>query len=184
MASMSRSIQRRKTAVAYGRYSSNNQREESIDAQLRAIREYCEKENIELIEVFTDEAITGKTDDREDFQNMINQLLKEHLQVDYVLVHKFNRFARSKFDSALYKKRLKDVGIKVVYMHNEIKTLERTQIIYELRKGKYDVLVGINLLREGLDVPEVSLIAIFDADKPGLPTFLRHHYSPKNHRYP
>lgn len=67
-------------------------------------------------------------------------------------------------------KYLKNYGLKVVYMHSEIKTLERTQILYELRKGKYDVLVGINLLREGLDLPEVSLIAILDADKEG---FLR-----------
>ncbi len=65
---------------------------------------------------------------------------------------------------------LKNYGLKVVYMHSEIKTLERTRILYELRKGKYDVLVGINLLREGLDLPEVSLIAILDADKEG---FLR-----------
>ncbi len=65
---------------------------------------------------------------------------------------------------------LKQDGLKVTYLHNETKTLERSQIIYQLRKGKYDVLVGINLLREGLDIPEVSLIAIFDADKEG---FLR-----------
>lgn len=65
---------------------------------------------------------------------------------------------------------LKEQGIKTVYLHSECKTLERSQIIYELRKGKYDVLVGINLLREGLDIPEVSLIAILDADKEG---FLR-----------
>ena len=65
---------------------------------------------------------------------------------------------------------LKNIGLKVVYMHNEIKTLERTQILYELRKGKYDVLIGINLLREGLDLPEVSLVCILDADKQG---FLR-----------
>ena len=65
---------------------------------------------------------------------------------------------------------LKQKDLKVVYLHSECKTLERTQIIYELRKGKYDVLVGINLLREGLDIPEVSLIAILDADKEG---FLR-----------
>lgn len=65
---------------------------------------------------------------------------------------------------------LKDRGIKVAYLHNETKTLERTEIIYQLRKGKYDVLVGINLLREGLDIPEVSLICILDADKEG---FLR-----------
>lgn len=124
MASMSRSIERnkkrRKTAVAYARYSSNNQREESIDAQLRAIRDYCDKENIELIETYTDEAMTAKNDDREDFQNMINRLLKGHIQVDYVLVHKFNRFARNKFDSALYKKKLRDVDIKVVSVTQKI----------------------------------------------------------------
>ena len=65
---------------------------------------------------------------------------------------------------------LKERGIKVVYLHHETKTLERSEIIYQLRKGKYDVLVGINLLREGLDIPEVSLISILDADKEG---FLR-----------
>ena len=65
---------------------------------------------------------------------------------------------------------LKERGYKVAYLHNETKTLERTEIIYQLRKGKYDVLVGINLLREGLDIPEVSLISILDADKEG---FLR-----------
>ncbi|CAK1224981.1 excinuclease ABC subunit UvrB [Fructobacillus tropaeoli] len=65
---------------------------------------------------------------------------------------------------------LKDVGIKVAYLHSDIKTLERTAIIRDLRLGKYDVLVGINLLREGIDVPETSLVAILDADKEG---FLR-----------
>ena len=121
MASMTRSIsRRRKTAVAYARYSSTNQREESIDAQLRAIREYCTRENIELIAEFTDEAISGKSDNREDFQNMINQLLKGHIQADFVLVHKFNRFARNKYDSALYKKKLKDIDIKVVSVSQKI----------------------------------------------------------------
>ncbi|MGP3561657.1 excinuclease ABC subunit UvrB [Geobacillus sp. BK01] len=63
---------------------------------------------------------------------------------------------------------LKEAGIKVAYLHSEIKTLERIEIIRDLRLGKYDVLVGINLLREGLDIPEVSLVAILDADKEGL----------------
>ena len=67
-------------------------------------------------------------------------------------------------------KYLKEMGLKVEYLHSEIKTLERIEIIRELRKGTYDVLVGINLLREGLDIPEVSLVAILDADKEG---FLR-----------
>lgn len=65
---------------------------------------------------------------------------------------------------------LKGIDIKVAYLHNEIKTLQRLQIIRDLRVGKYDVVVGINLLREGIDIPEVSLIAIMDADKQG---FLR-----------
>ncbi len=65
---------------------------------------------------------------------------------------------------------LKNIDIKVAYLHSEIKTLERMKIIRDLRMGKYDVLVGINLLREGIDIPEVSLIAIMDADKQG---FLR-----------
>ncbi len=67
-------------------------------------------------------------------------------------------------------KYLKELDIKVAYLHSEIKTLERLKIIRELREGKYDCIVGINLLREGLDIPEVSLIAILDADKEG---FLR-----------
>ncbi|GBF10595.1 excinuclease ABC subunit UvrB [Tepidibacillus sp. HK-1] len=65
---------------------------------------------------------------------------------------------------------LKEIGIKVKYLHSDIKTLERMQIIRGLRLGEFDVLVGINLLREGLDIPEVSLVAILDADKEG---FLR-----------
>ena len=65
---------------------------------------------------------------------------------------------------------LKNMDLKVAWLHHEVTTIERTEIIHDLRQGKYDVLVGINLLREGLDIPEVSLIAILDADKEG---FLR-----------
>ena len=65
---------------------------------------------------------------------------------------------------------LKSLNMKVAYLHSEVKTFERLKIIRDLRLGKYDTLVGINLLREGLDIPEVSLIAIMDADKQG---FLR-----------
>jgi excinuclease ABC subunit B len=64
----------------------------------------------------------------------------------------------------------KQLGLKVAYLHSEIKSLERITILRDLRLGKYDVLIGINLLREGLDLPEVSLVAILDADKQG---FLR-----------
>lgn len=65
---------------------------------------------------------------------------------------------------------MKDMDIKVAYLHSEVQTIERVEIIRDLRKGRYDVLVGVNLLREGLDIPEVSLVAILDADKEG---FLR-----------
>jgi excinuclease ABC subunit B len=65
---------------------------------------------------------------------------------------------------------LKELGVKVAYLHSDIETLERSEILNDLRLGKYDVVVGINLLREGLDLPEVSLVAILDADKEG---FLR-----------
>lgn len=68
----------------------------------------------------------------------------------------------------------KEIGLKVAYLHSEVETLDRVAIIRDLRKGIYDVLIGINLLREGLDIPEVSLVAILDADKEG---FLRNYKS-------
>jgi excinuclease ABC subunit B len=65
-------------------------------------------------------------------------------------------------------KHLHQKKYKIAYLHNELKTLERDKIINDLRRNRYDAIIGINLLREGLDVPEVSLVMIFDADKPGL----------------
>lgn len=62
---------------------------------------------------------------------------------------------------------LETMGIKVRYMHHDIDTVERMEIVRDLRLGEFDVLVGINLLREGLDIPEVSLVAVLDADKEG-----------------
>ena len=103
-----------KKAVAYARYSSNNQREESIDAQLRAIEKYAKENKIQIVATYYDEAQTGKNDNRDNFQNMYSAILREHIAVDMVLVHKFNRFARNKYDSAIYKKRLKDKGVRVV----------------------------------------------------------------------
>lgn len=100
-------------------------------------------------------------------------------QIDDLVSEIYERAARNErvFITTLTKKMsedltdyLKDLGIKVKYLHSDIKTLERTEIIRDLRLGEFDVLIGINLLREGLDVPEVSLVAILDADKEG---FLR-----------
>ena len=61
----------------------------------------------------------------------------------------------------------RDLGVRVEYLHSEVKTLDRVRILRDLRRGEFDVLVGVNLLREGLDLPEVSLVAILDADKEG-----------------
>ena len=67
---------------------------------------------------------------------------------------------------------LRELGVKVQYLHSEVDTLERVAILRDLRLGVFDVLVGINLLREGIDLPEVTLVAILDADKEGLPAEL------------
>lgn len=189
----------KKTAVAYARFSSNNQREESIDAQFRAIREYCAKERIELIAEFKDEAISGKTDDRADFQNMIRQLLKGNLSVDYVLVHKFNRFARNKFDSAFHKKKLKEINVRVVSVTQKIEDtpegellegmLETLDAYYssnlavEVRKGLREnalkgkhaggqVLFGYSLDKDGYYVPNENakiVRRIFEEYAAGVP---------------
>lgn len=137
MASMTRTIKRNGThirrAVAYGRFSSNNQRDESIDAQLRAIREYCERENIQLVEIYTDEAQSATTDTRDDFKNMIDDIFSGRLSdIDAVLVHKFNRFARNKYDSAIYKKRLREIGIKVVSVTQPIDDSPEGRILESL----------------------------------------------------
>ena len=136
MASMSRTIKRNgdliKKAVAYGRFSSNNQREESIDAQLRAIEDYCERNDIQLVDIYTDEAQSATTDNRDDFKVMIDNILKGKIRVDAVLVHKFNRFARNKYDSALYKKRLRDIGIKVISVTQPIDDSPEGRILESL----------------------------------------------------
>lgn len=136
MASMTRTIKRNgdhiRRAAAYARFSSNNQRDESIDAQLRAIREYCEREGIQLVEIYTDEAQSATTDLRDDFKNMIDDIFAGKLDVDTVLVHKFNRFARNKYDSAIYKKRLRDIGIKVVSVTQPIDDSPEGRILESL----------------------------------------------------
>lgn len=102
-------------------------------------------------------------------QNQIDDLIREiNLRTERrerVLVTTLTK--KMSEDLASY---LEDIGIKVKYLHSDIKTIERMEIIRDLRLGKFDVLIGINLLREGLDIPEVSLVAILDADKEG---FLR-----------
>ncbi|MBE7598378.1 excinuclease ABC subunit UvrB [Staphylococcus aureus] len=103
-------------------------------------------------------------------ENQIDDLLSEiQTRVERVLVTTLTK--KMSEDLTTY---MKEAGIKVNYLHSEIKTLERIEIIRDLRMGTYDVIVGINLLREGIDIPEVSLVVILDADKEG---FLRSNHS-------
>ncbi len=97
--------------------------------------------------------------------DLVNEIHKVVAREERVLVTTLTK--RMAEDLTNY---FKDIGIKVTYLHSDVETIERMEIIRDLRLGKYDVLVGINLLREGLDLPEVSLVAILDADKEG---FLR-----------
>ena len=118
--------------------------------------------------------------EREQTDTVIEQIIRPTMgQIDDLLGEINARVEKNErtFITTLTKKMaedltdyFKEMGVKVKYMHSDIKTLERTEIIRDLRLGVFDVLVGINLLREGIDVPEVSLVAILDADKEG---FLR-----------
>ena len=101
-----------KTAYVYARFSSDNQREESIDAQLRAINEYCETNDIRILRIFKDEAQSARTAKRPAFQELFG-LIKENPS-DYLIVHKLDRFARSRADAAFYRSKLKEAGMKLV----------------------------------------------------------------------
>ena len=99
-------------AVIYARYSSDNQREESIEGQLRECKEYAEKNDIQIIGTYTDRALSAKTDNRPDFQKMIKDSADK--KFDVVLVWKLDRFARNRYDSAYYKNVLRRNGVKVL----------------------------------------------------------------------
>lgn len=100
-------------AVAYPRFSSDNQREESITAQLRAIREYANKNDIEIVAVYRDEAFSATTDDRPGFLQMISDIVNDRIKVDLVLVHKVDRFARNRYDAVIYRQKLQRKKVKV-----------------------------------------------------------------------
>lgn len=109
--------------------------------------------------VITVKPIEGQIDD------LINEIHERSAKNERVIITTLTK--KMSEDLTDY---LKEIGIKVQYLHSEVKTLERTEVIRQLRLGTYDVIIGINLLREGIDIPEVSLVAILDADKEG---FLR-----------
>lgn len=101
-----------KTAVIYARYSSENQTEQSIEGQLHVCEEYAQRNNILILNTYIDRAMTGTNDNRPDFQHMIKDSAKR--EWDYVLVYKFDRFSRNKYETAIHKKTLRDNGVKVI----------------------------------------------------------------------
>ena len=101
-----------KTAVIYARYSSDSQTEQSIEGQLRVCNEYAKSNDIVILDTYIDRAMTGTNDNRPDFQRMLKDSCQR--EWDFILVYKFDRFSRNKYETAMHKKTLKDNGVKVV----------------------------------------------------------------------
>nr|WLJ26190.1 MAG: integrase [Firmicutes phage HS17] len=134
-----------KRAVAYGRYSTDMQREESIDAQFRAIRDYCQRNEIELVSTYADEGISGTTDNRPQFQQMIKDA--ELGAFDYVIVHKLDRFSRSKYDSAIYKRKLKLLNVQLLSVLENLDGSPESLILESVLEGMSEYY-SRNLSRE------------------------------------
>ena len=134
-----------KTAFAYGRYSSDRQNEESIEAQLRAIEIYARKNDIEIIKIYTDEAKTGTNDERPGFQQMISEL--NEYKPDLVLTHKMDRFARNRYDSAIYKRAIQKAGARYVAVDQPIEDSPEGVILESLLEGMAEYY-SKNLSRE------------------------------------
>jgi len=132
-------------AVAYARFSSDNQRNESIDAQIRAITEYCIKNDIELIKVYSDAAQSGTTDNRDQFKEIILDSKDRIFQ--YVIVHKLDRFARNRYDSSLYRKLLKDNGVRLISVTEPLDDSPESIILESVLEGMSEYF-SKNLARE------------------------------------
>ena len=132
--------------VGYARYSSDNQREESIVAQERAIREFCQKNNYNLIKVYKDEAISGTSiKDRTEFLQLIEDSKKKEFQC--VVVHKFDRFARNRYDHAIYEKKLNDNGVKLLSVLEQLNDSPESVILKSVLTGMNEYY-SLNLSRE------------------------------------
>ena len=132
-------------AVIYARYSSDNQREESIEAQVRAIKEYAEKNGIDIIKTYADEARSATIDNRPKFLDMIND--SKSGEFGMVLVHKLDRFARNRYDSALYRKQLERNGVKLVSIMENLDDSPESIILESVLEGMAEYY-SKNLARE------------------------------------
>ena len=132
-------------AVAYARFSSDNQREESIDAQLRAIKKYCSEHEIVLLATYADRGISGTSDNRPKFQRMISD--SDNGGFDMVIVHKLDRFARNRYDAAIYKNHLKTRGIRLVSVLENLQDTPESVILESVIEGMNEYY-SLNLSRE------------------------------------
>lgn len=132
-------------AVAYARFSSDNQRQESITAQLRVIYDYAAKNDINIIKVYTDEARSATTDDRDEFQRMISDM--KELKPDLVLVHKLDRFARDRFDAAFYRREIKRSRARLVAVEQDFGEGPEAELMEGILEG-FAEYFSRNLSRE------------------------------------
>ncbi len=133
-----------KVAV-YARYSSENQNEESIDAQIRAIKEYCERNNMQIVKIYTDEALSATTADRPQFLQMVKDSSMKTF--DAIIVHKLDRFARNRYDSAFYKRELKLNGVRVISVLENLDDSPESIILESVLEGMAEYY-SANLARE------------------------------------
>ena len=153
-------------AASYCRYSSDNQREESIQAQSRAIKEYANKEKIQIVKIYTDEARSATTDNRPGFLQMIKD--SEMRIFDLVLVHKLDRFARNRYDSAFYKRELKQNGVKLKSVLENLDDSPESIILESVLEGMNEYY-SANLSREVMKgMKETALQCKHTGGKPPL----------------
>lgn len=122
-----------KTAVIYARYSSDRQTEQSIEGQLHVCNDYAERNNLVIVGTYIDRAMTGTNDNRDDFQRMLKDSDKKAW--DYVLVYKLDRFSRNKYEMAIHRKHLKDNGIKILSVMENIPDSPEGILLESLLEG-------------------------------------------------
>ena len=165
--------------VIYARYSSDNQREESIEGQLRECKEYAERNGIMILGTYIDRALSAKTDNRPEFQHMIKDSAKGLF--DVVLVWKLDRFARNRYDSARYKNILKKNGVKVISARDNISECSEGATMQELvnllnnrgmrsiRGGKITLNIMNHLLKNRRYMGEYSYRDVVKGEGDGIP---------------
>jgi site-specific DNA recombinase len=155
-----------KTAVIYARFSSDNQRSESIDAQVRACKEYAQKEGYKILKVYADEALSGRTDDRPQFLQMISDA--KHRRWEAVIVHKLDRFSRDRYDSMHYKYELRKHGVEIVSVLERIDGSPESIILEAVIQGMNEYY-SRNLAREVMKgMRENAIKAKFNGGRPPL----------------